>query len=56
MNRTIFISALVLITIIVFMASLPEKLYKADDKTFLIVTAIVAVITLVILGMYLYVV
>jgi uncharacterized membrane protein len=56
MNRTAFMITLVIITAIVVMASLPEKVYKsADTRTFVIATGLTLALTAAALIAFFYI-
>ncbi|MFN5856526.1 MAG: hypothetical protein ACK456_11640 [Pseudanabaenaceae cyanobacterium] len=52
MNRTLFILTLVLIGVLVLVSSLPNKLYVASDRKFMVATVITVIFSLVGLAMF----
>jgi hypothetical protein len=52
MNRTAFISILILVGLMVLAGSLPNSFYKASDKLFAIATIVISSMSLIVLALF----
>ncbi|MEI6427196.1 MAG: hypothetical protein WCO45_02230 [Pseudanabaena sp. ELA607] len=52
MSRTLFILTLILIGVLVLISSLPNKLYIASDRKFMVATVVTVIFSLIGLGMF----
>jgi hypothetical protein len=55
MNRTIFISTLLLVALMVAAGSLPNSFYRANDKLFAIATVVISTMSAIALVLIFYI-
>ncbi|MEE3716298.1 hypothetical protein V2H45_06020 [Tumidithrix elongata RA019] len=52
MNRTAFLSTLILVVLMVLAGSLPNSFYKANDRLFVIATIVISAMSLIALVLF----